>query len=54
MCKHEFIGNAEGVKCSLCGTELTREEYKAYLNPKEEPKETPKEKKAEPKKAKKK
>lgn len=30
-CKHEFIGNAEGVKCSLCGLSMTREEYREYL-----------------------
>ena len=30
-CKHEFIGNAEGVKCPLCGVKLTQQEYREYL-----------------------
>lgn len=30
MCKHIFIGNAEGVKCSLCGIEMTPSEYLSY------------------------
>lgn len=56
MCNHEFIGTAEGVKCSLCGIEMTREEYKKFLTggkveKAEEPKEVaPKAPKAEQKK----
>lgn len=48
-CNHSFIGHAEGVKCSLCGKEFSREEYIALIRGvKAEPKvETPKEAKAE-------
>lgn len=54
-CKHEFIGNAKGVKCSLCGTELTVDEYRKYLkNPNEtEPTESVADKEVQPKVAKK-
>lgn len=48
MCKHEFIGHAEGVKCSLCGLTLTTEEYRKYLKgevkTEEKPKKTTKKK----------
>lgn len=55
-CRHEFIGHAEGVKCSLCGLEMTTEEYREYLKggkaeKVEAPAEVaPKEVKTEPKK----
>lgn len=41
-CTHEFIGNANGVKCLKCGMELTQKEFIEYLNPK--PKKTTKKK----------
>lgn len=31
-CKHEFVGDSEGVKCSLCGLRLSHEEYGKYLH----------------------
>lgn len=31
-CKHEFIGTAEGVKCSLCGLEMNNREFVDFLN----------------------
>lgn len=33
-CKHEFIGNADGVKCLKCGKTMTPKQYQDYLEPK--------------------
>lgn len=43
-CNHQFIGDAEGVTCELCGIRMTAEEYRSFLSGefprKEEPQET--------------
>lgn len=38
-CKHEFIGDSEGVHCIKCGLKLTAEEYAEYCKPKKAEKE---------------
>ena len=32
-CKHEFIGDQQGVLCQNCGLRLTAEEYWLHLHP---------------------
>lgn len=50
-CKHEFIGHAEGVTCSLCGLKMTQEEFRKYLKGEKVQEEVaPKEPKVAPKK----
>ena len=43
MCKHEFVGDAKGVKCALCGKRLTAKEYGESLRKPDLTIETPKE-----------
>lgn len=30
-CKHNFIGDSDGVFCAECGIRMTAEEYRSYL-----------------------
>lgn len=53
-CKHEFIGDAQGVQCRLCGKRMTPEEYREHLEPPEQKGAEPEQKPSAPKKAEKK